>query len=454
MADKAILFDSSRCSACQACVVACRAHFGMGARDEGEEAVTVFGRAVAPDGASPLAVTLTERQDGERGLVWEAHREGCVHCVEAPCAEVCPTGSLAVNETTGFVALDASRCVGCHLCAMVCPADAPRHVGERAGVCLCDGCSGSVADGGVPACVAACPLDALAFDDREAVVTRANERAQALRERGWDRAQVLGVGEQGGHHVIQVLKYGVAGGPHEALANTGEVEWLDAAKMAGPVSVGVLGAAAVGAVAGFAVESRKQRVAAEAAAASAAEAAAAGINPLWVEDEVALDESAPVVEESALDAALRRREALRSRKGATPAAAAAAAAAAVPDEAYHWYVVEDEVPQDSFRLVACGRDRFGMKDFGDAGEADGLSEDTGELFSVDELEDTGELYNLEDFQRLLAEDAALAAASESDPGAMPDEPTSTLASDEACEPSDVIDAAESEASSEPPESAE
>ena len=38
--------------------------------------------------------------------------------------------------------------------------------------------------------------------------------------------------EQGGHHVVQVMKYGVAGTMHEALASTGEVEWLDAAKMA------------------------------------------------------------------------------------------------------------------------------------------------------------------------------------------------------------------------------
>ena len=102
-------------------------------------------------------------------------------------------------------------------------------------------------------------------------VSRANERAAALRERGWANASVLGVSEQGGHHVVQVMKYGAAGSMHEALASTGEVEWLDAAKMAGPVSVGVLGLAAAGAVAGLVSESRKQRVAeTEAAAASVA----------------------------------------------------------------------------------------------------------------------------------------------------------------------------------------
>ena len=77
-----------------------------------------------------------------------------------------------------------------------------------------------------------------------------------------------------------------------------------------------------------------------------------------------------------LQAALRRRNALRSKKGATPAAAAAAAVAAVPVEEYHWYnadaVGDDEAEGFEPRLVSCGRARFGMKDYG---VADGWGED-------------------------------------------------------------------------------
>lgn len=421
MADKAILFDSSRCSACQACVAACKGRFGLApsAFDSSSENETAraFGRAAVLDEEAPLAVARFERTLADGGVVWEAARAGCVHCAEAPCAEVCPTGALAVSGETGFVALDAARCVSCHLCSMVCPAAAPRHRGERGELCLCDGCAAEVAEGGVPACVAACPLDALAFDDRDAVVSRANERAAALRERGWANASVLGVSEQGGHHVVQVMKYGVGGSMHEALASTGEVEWLDAVKMAGPVSVGVLGLAAAGAVAGLAVESSRQR----AAEAEAAAASAGTFNPLLDEENIegeegADDEAREVVEESALQAALRRRNALRTRKGATPAAAAAAAVAAVPVEEYHWYnaeMADDDGAQDvEPRLVSCGRARFGMKDYGVAdGWGEGFADDadgTGEIPVVDELSDTGELYDVEEFNRLLAEDAALA----------------------------------------------
>ena len=419
MADKAILFDSSRCSACQACVAACKGRFGLGPASSSEDmAARAFGRAAVLDEEAPLAVARFERTLADGGTVWEAARAGCVHCAEAPCAEVCPTGAVAVNGETGFVALDAARCVSCHLCSIVCPAAAPRHRGERGEVLLCDGCTAEVSEGGVPACVAACPLDALAFDERDAIVSRANERAAALRERGWAAASVLGVSEQGGHHVVQVMKYGVGGSMHEALASTGEVEWLDAVTAAGPASVGVLGLAAAGAVAGLVSESRKQRTAeAEAAAASMAT-----FNPLLDNESVEGGEGADgdareVVEESALQAALRRRNALRTKKGATPGAAAAAALAAVPVEEYHWYNAEttddDEAEDVEPRLVSCGRARFGMKDYG---VADGWGEDFAgdaddavEIPVVDELSDTGELYDVEEFNRLLAEDAALAA---------------------------------------------
>lgn len=284
----------------------------------------------------------------------------------------------------------------------------------------------------MPACVAACPLDALAFDERDAIVSRANERAAALRERGWAAASVLGVSEQGGHHVVQVMKYGVGGSMHEALASTGEVEWLDAVKMAGPVSVGVLGLAAAGAVAGLAVESSRQR----AAEVEAAAVSAGTFNPLLDEENIEGGEGTDgdareVVEETALQAALRRRNALRSKKGATPAAAAAAAVAAVPVEECHWYnadaVGDDEAEGFEPRLVSCGRARFGMKDYG---VADGWGEDFAgdaddavEIPVVDELSDTGELYDVEEFNRLLAEDAALAEeAGETDDAEEPGDP--------------------------------
>ena len=62
MADKAILFDSSRCSACQACVAACKGRFGLGPASSSEDmAARAFGRAAVLDEEAPLAVARFER---------------------------------------------------------------------------------------------------------------------------------------------------------------------------------------------------------------------------------------------------------------------------------------------------------------------------------------------------------------------------------------------------------
>ena len=73
MADKAILFDSSRCSACQACVAACKGRFGLApsASDSSSENETAraFGRAAVLDEEAPLAVARFERTLADGGVV-------------------------------------------------------------------------------------------------------------------------------------------------------------------------------------------------------------------------------------------------------------------------------------------------------------------------------------------------------------------------------------------------
>ena len=141
MADKAILFDSSRCSACQACVAACKGRFGLGALR-----VRFVGRDMRRRARSGERPCWTRRRPWPwrassarwpmAGVVWEAARAGCVHCAQAPCAEVCPTGAVAVERRDGLCRrLDAERCVSCHLCAMVCPGCMPPAIGESAASC-------------------------------------------------------------------------------------------------------------------------------------------------------------------------------------------------------------------------------------------------------------------------------------------------------------------------------
>ncbi|MEM0021291.1 MAG: 4Fe-4S dicluster domain-containing protein [Fervidicoccaceae archaeon] len=104
----------------------------------------------------------------------------CAHCEDPPCANVCPTGALQKDEETGFVTYNPAKCIGCWQCAMVCPFGAIYPDYETLTAAKCDGCIERVKSGRLPACVEACPTNALVFADVKEMEQFKRERS--LRE--------------------------------------------------------------------------------------------------------------------------------------------------------------------------------------------------------------------------------------------------------------------------------
>ena len=95
----------------------------------------------------------------------------CMHCEEAHCVTVCPTGASYKRAEDGIVLVDPSRCMGCNYCAWACPYGA-RELDEDAGVMKkCTLCVDRIYDEQLavedrqPACVLACPTHARHFGD-------------------------------------------------------------------------------------------------------------------------------------------------------------------------------------------------------------------------------------------------------------------------------------------------
>ena len=100
--------------------------------------------------------------------------QACMHCSDPVCMIGCPTGAIARDQDSGVVSVYDSICVGCGVCAAACPYEniamaevADRrgrpYVDEQSGKAIrkatkCDQCSGLPTG---PACVSACPHDAL-----------------------------------------------------------------------------------------------------------------------------------------------------------------------------------------------------------------------------------------------------------------------------------------------------
>ena len=91
----------------------------------------------------------------------------CMHCYQAACASACPTEAMEKTKK-GPVIWHGNRCIGCRYCMASCPFDMPKfEYGEwNPKIQKCTMCFERLEEGQKPACVAACPTDALMFGTR------------------------------------------------------------------------------------------------------------------------------------------------------------------------------------------------------------------------------------------------------------------------------------------------
>lgn len=100
----------------------------------------------------------------------------CMHCSDAPCVAVCPTGAMAQNENNGSIELNNDKCIGCQMCIMVCPYGAikSRTSGKFYKILKCDLCDGD------PECVKFCVSKAIQYIEEEKFVLLKPKRLAEL----------------------------------------------------------------------------------------------------------------------------------------------------------------------------------------------------------------------------------------------------------------------------------
>jgi Fe-S-cluster-containing dehydrogenase component/CRP-like cAMP-binding protein len=150
----AMLIDLDRCTRCDDCVRAC----------------------AATHDNNPRFI----RQGPESSGVMVA--SACMHCVDPVCMIGCPTGAIHRESINGQVEINPDTCIGCSVCAQSCPYGTIQMVAlhdeeglpvvtEETGAPIrratkCDLCIDQPSG---PACVSACPHDALIRADMRSV---------------------------------------------------------------------------------------------------------------------------------------------------------------------------------------------------------------------------------------------------------------------------------------------
>ena len=149
-------FDADRCSACKACMAACK--------DVNDSSLgTKYRRVFDVEGGGWSEV------DGmmvPQNLYVYSLSLSCNHCTDAACVASCPQGAMTKRED-GIVFVDQEVCIGCGTCATVCPYDAPKINEETKTMGKCDLCRSLIDAGENPACVDACLMRCLDFGDIE-----------------------------------------------------------------------------------------------------------------------------------------------------------------------------------------------------------------------------------------------------------------------------------------------
>ncbi len=190
MAGKSFLIDTSRCTACRGCQIACKNW-----NQNGASMTKNRGSYQNPADLDQNTFKLVRFSEYEkRGKpVWYFFADQCRHCLEPPCKEVIDgydeAGAIHDKATGAVVYTEKSKAADYDEVRSACPYDIPRKA-EAGQLVKCTMCIDRVSNGLVPACVKVCPTGTMNFGDRDEILKLAKQRLNALKKK-YPKAQLL-----------------------------------------------------------------------------------------------------------------------------------------------------------------------------------------------------------------------------------------------------------------------
>ncbi len=251
---KGMFVDTSICTGCKACQVACKewnglpyepTHFRFDPAEKRPIAVNFTGNSY--DNTGKLSATdwrhvrFIEQFNADRSQArWLFMSDSCKHCTNAGCLNACPTDSL-IRTDMGNVIVQQDVCIGCKYCIPACPWGVISFNQVTGTVAKCTLCNDRIHNGLGTACSKACPTGSIQFGDVETLRTLAQTRLAQLKSRGFAQANLYGLTEAAGLNVFYLLmdRPSVYGQPQTPVVPQERLVMASAATIVGAVFMGL-----------------------------------------------------------------------------------------------------------------------------------------------------------------------------------------------------------------------
>ncbi len=179
-----MLFDSTLCVGCKACVSACKEVNGMPPVTLGDDVQFDSAKDLSGDTLNVIKIykdgTAAVKDSEVDGFAFE--KRSCMHCVDPGCVSVCPVTAMRHDPITGIVTYHADACIGCRNCTVGCPYNVPQFEYDNpfGQIQKCQMCNQAgverVDKGMMTGCAEVCPTGATLFGPRDLLMEEAKRR--------------------------------------------------------------------------------------------------------------------------------------------------------------------------------------------------------------------------------------------------------------------------------------
>ncbi len=215
---KGMFVDTSICTGCKACQVACKewnelapepSHFIHDPTSGHLLAVNFTGNSY--DNTGKLGATdwrhvrfVEQLNENRSEARWLFMSDSCKHCQDAGCLNACPTNAI-IRTDMGNVFVQQDTCIGCKYCIPACPFGVISFSETTGTVHKCTLCNDRIHNGLGTACAKACPTGSILFGDVPDLKAKADARLAQLKALGQTKAAIYGYQEAGGLNVFYLL---------------------------------------------------------------------------------------------------------------------------------------------------------------------------------------------------------------------------------------------------------